>query len=249
VRSEPVLGAGEAAVANHRDVWGLSNASSSRSGSDSAVIGNDSLRSDAATIPAATAAAAAAASDDIWGSSADTEEASRDKAGHGFRRRSAASTAERALHVALAQTRPTALRELAAVRPSTQWDDVKGQQEAKDALLEAVEWPTRHAGVLRRMGIAPPGGVLLYGPPGCSKTMLARAVATRVGAAFLSVKGGELLSKFVGDSERAVAGLFAAARRASPCVVFLDEADALAPKRGSGGGGGGGASVRDRVVN
>lgn len=99
------------------------------------------------------------------------------------------------------------------------------------------------------MGVAPPGGVLLYGPPGCSKTMLARAVASRVGASFLSVKGGELLSKYIGDSEKAVAQLFAAARRSSPCVVFLDEADALAPKRGSGGGSGGGASVRDRVVN
>jgi AAA family ATPase len=124
------------------------------------------------------------------------------------------------------------------------WDDVGGLSAVKQRLQEAVLWPQQHADALARLGATAPKGVLLYGPPGCSKTLLARAVAATAGLNFLSVKGGELYSKYVGESERAVAALFARARGAAPAIVFLDEIDALVSARGDGGG----AGIGERVL-
>lgn len=125
------------------------------------------------------------------------------------------------------------------------WDDVGGLEAIKQRLQEAVLWPQQHADALTRLGATAPKGVLLYGPPGCSKTLLARAVAATAGLNFLSVKGGELYSKYVGESERAVAALFARARGAAPSIVFFDEIDGLAGHRGDAGGGGG---IGERVL-
>jgi SpoVK/Ycf46/Vps4 family AAA+-type ATPase len=125
------------------------------------------------------------------------------------------------------------------------WEDVGGLDHIKQQLKEAVEWPQQHPEALSRLGATAPRGILLYGPPGCSKTLLARAVAASAGLNFLSIKGGELYSKYVGESERAVAALFARARAAAPSVVFFDEIDGLAGSRGGPGGSGG---VGDRVL-
>lgn len=125
------------------------------------------------------------------------------------------------------------------------WDDVGGLAEVKQRLQEAVLWPQQHADALQRLGATAPKGVLLYGPPGCSKTLLARAVAATAGLNFLSVKGGELYSSYVGESERAVAALFARARSAAPAVVFFDELDGLVSARGDAGAG---AGIGERVL-
>lgn len=127
------------------------------------------------------------------------------------------------------------------------WDDVGGLPDVKQALQEAVLWPQSRAGQLAALGASPPRGVLLYGPPGCSKTLLARACASAAGLNFLSVKGGELYGPYVGQAERAVAALFARARGAAPCLLFFDEIDALVGARGMGQGGGGG-DVSGRVL-
>jgi AAA family ATPase len=150
------------------------------------------------------------------------------------------------------RVQPSALREVHVEAPSVSWADIGGQEDAKARLREAVEWPLAHPEAFVRMGIRPPKGVLLYGPPGCSKTMMARAMATEGRMNFVAVKGPELFSKYVGDSEKAVADVFSKARAAAPCIVFFDEFDALAPQRGGGGadeGGGGGSSVGTRVVS
>jgi SpoVK/Ycf46/Vps4 family AAA+-type ATPase len=125
------------------------------------------------------------------------------------------------------------------------WDDVGGLGDVKQRLQEAVLWPQTHADALERLGATAPKGVLLYGPPGCSKTLLARAVAASSRLNFLSVKGGELYSSYVGESERAVAALFARARAAAPAVVFFDELDGLVSTRGDSGAG---AGVGERVL-
>lgn len=134
----------------------------------------------------------------------------------------------------------------AAVPSCTQitWDDVGGLSTIKQRLKEAVLWPQQHADSLQRLGAIAPKGILLYGPPGCSKTLLAKAVAATAGLNFLSVKGGELYSKYVGESERAIVTLFARARGAAPAVIFFDEIDGLVSQRGDGGGGG----MGDRVL-
>jgi SpoVK/Ycf46/Vps4 family AAA+-type ATPase len=124
------------------------------------------------------------------------------------------------------------------------WDDVGGLSAVKQRLQEAVLWPQQHTDALARLGATAPKGVLLYGPPGCSKTLLVRAVAATAGLNFLSVKGGELYSKYVGESERAVAALFARARGAAPAVVFFDEIDGLVAARGDAGG----AGIGERVL-
>ncbi|RXN17851.1 spermatogenesis-associated 5 [Labeo rohita] len=118
-------------------------------------------------------------------------------------------------------------------------------EEVKLALKQAVEWPLRHPEAFSRLGITPPKGVLLYGPPGCSKTMIAKALANESQLNFLSIKGPELLSKYVGESERALREVFRKARTVAPSIVFFDEIDALAAARGSSGHAGG---VADRVL-
>jgi AAA family ATPase len=142
--------------------------------------------------------------------------------------------------------RPSALRELTVQVPHVAWSDVGGQEVVKQQLKEAIEWPLERPEVFERMGIKPPQGVLLYGPPGCSKTLLAKAIASQGKMNFIAVKGPELLSKWVGESERAVQQVFAKARMATPAVVFFDEIDALASSRGTSGSGGG---VADRVLS
>jgi SpoVK/Ycf46/Vps4 family AAA+-type ATPase len=147
------------------------------------------------------------------------------------------------------RVRPSAMREMSVEVPQAAWDDVGGHSEVKARLQEAVQWAHTHAAALARVGAKCPRGTLLYGPPGCSKTLLVRAVASESGLNFLSVKGPELFSKWVGESEKAVKALFSRARAAAPSVVFFDEIDALASDRGGGGEGGGGSSVGERVLN
>ena len=137
------------------------------------------------------------------------------------------------IEAARAQVGPSALRETRLEAPETRWSDVGGLEEAKAALIEAVVWPMRHAAPHRRLGLAPVSGVLLHGPPGTGKTLLARALATESGAQFITARGPQLLSRFLGDAERAVAELFAKARHAAPCILFFDEVDVLAPVRGA----------------
>lgn len=143
----------------------------------------------------------------------------------------------------LVHVKPSALRELAISVPKTTWTDIGGYQDVKSQLIEAVIWPTKYASEFSRLGVSPPRGVLLYGPPGCSKTMMARAVATESSMNFISVKGPEIFSKWVGESEQAIRDLFRKARQASPCVIFFDEIDAIASPRESGDGG-----VSNRVL-
>jgi AAA family ATPase len=141
---------------------------------------------------------------------------------------------------ALRVVRPSALREVELRVPRVSWDDIGGQRALKTALTEAVQWPLRHPEAFERLGIRPPRGVLLYGPPGCSKTLAAKALASESRTNFLAVKGPELFSKYVGESERAVASLFRRARAAAPAIIFFDEIDALAAKRAEGAAGAGG---------
>ncbi|QRV76609.1 AAA family ATPase [Ceratobasidium sp. AG-Ba] len=137
---------------------------------------------------------------------------------------------------ALLAVRPSGLREVALDMPATRWTDVGGQAEVQARLRESVEWPLKHPEAFARLGVKPPAGVLMYGPPGCSKTMIARALATESGVNFVAVKGPELLNKYVGESERAVRDIFKKARGAAPSIIFFDEIDALATARESSDG-------------
>ncbi|NXA06029.1 SPAT5 protein, partial [Sapayoa aenigma] len=141
--------------------------------------------------------------------------------------------------------RPSAMREVAIDVPKVSWSDIGGLEDVKLKLKQAVEWPLKHPESFIRMGIQPPKGVLLYGPPGCSKTMIAKALAHESGLNFLAVKGPELMNKFVGESERAVREIFRKARAVSPSILFFDEIDALAVERGNSSGAG---NVADRVL-
>uniref|UniRef100_A0A8C3C0Y8 Spermatogenesis associated 5 n=1 Tax=Cairina moschata TaxID=8855 RepID=A0A8C3C0Y8_CAIMO len=141
--------------------------------------------------------------------------------------------------------RPSAMREVAVDVPKVSWSDIGGLEDVKLKLKQAVEWPLKHPDSFIRMGIQPPKGVLLYGPPGCSKTMIAKALAHESGLNFLAVKGPELMNKYVGESERAVREIFRKARAVSPSILFFDEIDALAVERGSSSGAG---NVADRVL-
>nr|XP_021336972.1 spermatogenesis-associated protein 5 [Danio rerio] len=136
------------------------------------------------------------------------------------------------LRLAMTEVKPSAMREVAIDVPKVKWSDIGGLEQVKQALKQAVEWPLRHPEVFTRLGITPPKGVLLYGPPGCSKTMIAKALANESQLNFLSIKGPELLSKYVGESERAVREVFRKARTVAPSIVFFDEIDALAVARG-----------------
>ncbi len=133
---------------------------------------------------------------------------------------------------ALKEVQPSALREVTIEVPNVKWDDIGGLETAKYELKQAVEWPLKNAGSFKRLGIRPPRGILLYGPPGCGKTLLVKAVATESGANFISVKGPELVSMWVGESERAIRKIFKKARQVSPVVVFFDEIDSIASSRG-----------------
>jgi transitional endoplasmic reticulum ATPase len=142
------------------------------------------------------------------------------------------------------QITPTALRETTVEVPHVHWDDVGGVTEVKRRLQESVVWPLRYASTYARYDLQPPKGLILHGPPGTGKTLLARALATEAQVNFVSIRGPELLSKYVGDSERGVREIFAKVRQASPCILFLDELDSLVPERGRSQGN----DVTDRVV-
>ncbi len=129
---------------------------------------------------------------------------------------------------------PTAIREVYIEVPRVRWSDIGGLEEVKQELREAVEWPLKYPEKFKELGIRPPRGVLLYGPPGCGKTLLAKAVATESEANFIAVRGPELMSKWVGETERGIREVFRKARTAAPAVVFFDEIDALVPRRGMG---------------
>ncbi|MDH3364572.1 MAG: CDC48 family AAA ATPase [Thermoplasmata archaeon] len=143
------------------------------------------------------------------------------------------------------EMQPSTLREVLLESPNIKWEDIGGLEGPKQELMETVEWPLRYAGLYRHMNAIPPKGVLLYGPPGTGKTLLAKAVATESQANFISVKGPEFLSKWVGESEKAVRETFRKARQAAPCVIFLDEIDAIAPVRGTSSDSG----VTERVIS
>ncbi|MGD0549376.1 MAG: CDC48 family AAA ATPase [Candidatus Bathyarchaeia archaeon] len=129
---------------------------------------------------------------------------------------------------------PTAMREVYVEVPSVHWEEVGGLDKIKNELVQSVEWPLKKPEVFKRMGIKPPRGILLYGPPGCGKTLLARAVATESEANFISVKGPEIFSKWVGESEKAIREVFRKARTAAPAIIFFDELDSIIPRRGAG---------------
>jgi transitional endoplasmic reticulum ATPase len=155
------------------------------------------------------------------------------------------------LHVEMAdfestvrQIIPTALREVTVEVPRVHWADVGGVGEAKRRLQESVIWPMRYAATYAQFDLQPPKGLILHGPPGTGKTLLARALATEAQMNFIAVRGPELLSKYVGESERGVREIFAKARQAAPCILFLDELDSLVPERGRSQGN----DVTDRVV-
>jgi transitional endoplasmic reticulum ATPase len=147
---------------------------------------------------------------------------------------------------ALRDIEPSALREVFVEVPNVRWQDVGGLAEIKQRLVEAVEWPLRYPDLFTQAGIRPPKGILLSGPPGCGKTLLAKAVASETKVNFISVKGPELLSKYVGESEKAVREVFRKARQAAPCIVFFDEIDALVPGRSAGASD---AHVAERVLS
>ncbi|MBI3639969.1 MAG: CDC48 family AAA ATPase [Thaumarchaeota archaeon] len=147
---------------------------------------------------------------------------------------------------ALKEVRPSALREVLVQVPNVTWDDVGGLESLKEELHEAVEWPLKHKEAFEYTGVASPKGILLYGPPGTGKTLIAKALAHTTESNFISIKGPELLSKWVGESEKGVREIFRKARQAAPCIIFLDEIDAIAPARGSGSSD---SHVTERVVS
>jgi transitional endoplasmic reticulum ATPase len=146
---------------------------------------------------------------------------------------------------ALREVEPSAMREVLVELPQVTWNEVGGLSDERQEVSEAIEWPLSTPEKFERMGIEPPKGVLLYGPPGTGKTLMAKAVANETGANFISVRGPQLLSKWVGESEKAIRQTFRKARQVAPCVIFFDELDSLAPSRS----GGGESRVSERVVN
>ncbi|XP_003741894.1 ATPase family protein 2 homolog [Galendromus occidentalis] len=149
------------------------------------------------------------------------------------------------LKQAVKVVRPLEMRDVVLEIPKVNWKDIGGMEDVKKRFRQCVEWPILHKEAFQRFKIKPPSGLLMYGPPGCSKTMIARALATESSLNFLAVNGSELFSKWVGDSEKAVRDLFRRARNVAPAVVFFDEIDAIATKRNTSSGGSG---VGDRVL-
>jgi transitional endoplasmic reticulum ATPase len=147
---------------------------------------------------------------------------------------------------ALKEVEPSGICEVFVEVPDVRWSQVGGLEAIKQALIEALEWPLRYAPLFVKAHTKAPKGILLHGRPGTGKTLLAEAVATESGVNFIAVKGSALMSKYVGESERAVRELFKKARQAAPCILFLDELDALVPTRG---GPGGDAHVTERVIS
>ena len=147
---------------------------------------------------------------------------------------------------ALRDVQPSAMREVLVQVPNVKWEDIGGLSGVKEDLTEAVEWPLKYGKLFQKGDVRPPKGILLHGPPGTGKTLIAKAVANESEANFISVKGPELISKWVGESEKGVREVFRKARAAAPCVIFFDEVDAIAPRRSSGEGDG---QVTERVVS
>jgi len=145
---------------------------------------------------------------------------------------------------ALREIKPSALREYLREIPEVTWDDIGGLEDIKRELVESVEWPLKHPKLFNKAGIRPVGGILLFGPPGCGKTLLAEAVATETHSNFITVKGPELMSKWVGESEKNIRGIFAKARELSPSIIYFDEIEALTTSRG----GWKGSAVYDTVI-
>src|ERR687896_826529 len=153
---------------------------------------------------------------------------------------------------AIKDVMPSAMREVYLETPDVKWDDIGGLDDVKRELQEAVEWPLKYPNLYSKIGHTVPKGILLHGPSGTGKTLLAKAVATESDANFISIKGPELLSMWVGESERGMREIFRRARQASPCVIFFDEIDSIAPSRGGGmegHGGGSGSAMSNRMVS
>ncbi len=146
---------------------------------------------------------------------------------------------------ALKEVEPSAMREVLVEIPEVSWEDVGGLDDAKQEIVEAVEWPIKSPEKFEMMGIKPPKGVLLYGPPGTGKTLLAKAVANESSSNFISIRGPQLLSKWLGESEKSIRDIFKKARQVAPCILFFDELDAIAPIRGMEMG----SKASERVVN
>lgn len=147
---------------------------------------------------------------------------------------------------AMKEVEPSAIREVFVEVPDVKWEDVGGLTEIKDALKEAVEWPLKYAGLFRKANTNPPKGIILYGRPGTGKTYLAKAVASESGVNFISVKGPQIMSKYIGESEKGVRELFKKAKQAAPTILFLDEIDSICPRRSSDNSG---SNVTDRVIS
>merc|ERR1712227_498408 len=148
---------------------------------------------------------------------------------------------------ALGASNPSSLRETVVEVPNVTWDDIGGLNDVKKELQELVQYPVEHPEKFEKFGMSPSKGILFYGPPGCGKTLLAKAVANECQANFISIKGPELLTMWFGESEANVREVFDKARGSAPCVLFFDELDSIAKARGGGGGDAGGAG--DRVIN
>ena len=147
---------------------------------------------------------------------------------------------------ALKEVKPSALREVQVQIPNVSWDDVGGLDQLKEELREAVEWPIKYKEAFDYVNVETPKGILLYGPPGTGKTLIAKALAKMTESNFISIKGPELLSKWVGESEKGIREIFRKARQAAPCIIFLDEIDALVPRRSNGSSG---SHVTENVVS
>jgi transitional endoplasmic reticulum ATPase len=147
---------------------------------------------------------------------------------------------------AMKEVEPSAIREVFVEVPDVKWSDVGGLNDIKQELKEAIEWPLKYPDVLKRAGAHPPKGILLYGEPGTGKTLLAKAVANESGVNFISIKGPQLISRYVGESERGVREVFRKAKQAAPTILFLDEVDSLIPRRGSASTD---AHVTERVIS